>query len=517
MKRGICHVSTLMLWLAAPGLALLRNVFMQLMRMLLLALPLIIQTGCAWFGDEQTQRAEMIDTPQMAQTIAAARASLSAVHGWPQQEWWQAFADPALNRLITTALADNHDLKTATARLHQAQAQVDAQAARLYPTVDANVSFSAQRFSANSTQAKLAGEHFRQLLINPLVLRYHLDLWGRDKAELAAAVGAALADDAQLAYTRLLLAAAVARNYFELAAAQEKLQLAEKLVACRRSLLQLSEVLLQTGLVPNVSVLQMRVELNVALQREVDVHTEIKLLRDLLATLTGNGPDWGLTLNIEHSVVPDRISLPSDLRLHLLARRPDVVAAKLRVEAAAQQIEAAKAAFYPDVNLIGFAGLHSVSMSDVLLQGSSLAYAVGPSIDFPLFEGGRLRAGLSEQQAIYDAAVETYNSRVLGAVQEVADALAVASEVDAKRNLQQQMVAAAVESGKLSDVLNSNGLNDRGAAIAERVIEYEQRFRFAALQSEYFKSVVNLFAALGGGYITTNRPVTSVHARKDPS
>lgn len=486
----------------------------RLLRVFWLA-SVLMQAGCAWFGDAETRRAAMIDAPEMTQTIAAARTSPAASYGWPRQEWWRAFANPPLNRLIETALAANHDLKTAVARLRQAQAAVDAQAAELYPTVDANVSFSAQRYSANSTQAKLAGEHFRQLLLNPLVLRYHLDLWGRDRAELAAAVGAALADDAQLAHTRLLLAAAVARSYFELAAATEKLQLAEQLVACRRSLLQLAEVRLQTGLVATAPLLQVRMALNTALQLQAGVRAEIKLLRDLLATLTGNGPDWGMGFKVERSDVPERIPLPADLPLHLLARRPDVVAAKLRVEAAAQQIEAAKAAFYPDVNLIAFAGLHSVSMSDVLLQGSSLAYAIGPSIDIPLFEGGRLRAALSHQEAVYDAAVESYNSRVLGAVQEVADALAKRDEIEAQRHLQQQTVAAAVETGHLAEALHRNGLNDRGETLAERVAEYEQRFRLAALQNQYFQSAVNLFAALGGGYATPDSSSTSVHAPKD--
>lgn len=485
-------------------------------RVFLLA-PIMLLTGCALFSEDDTRRAEMIDVPEMAHTLSAAGASLQVSDQWPKQDWWKTFENPSLDRLIETSLAANHDLKAAAARLRQAQAMVDARAAELYPTIDANASFSAQRFSANSTQAKLAGEHFRHLLVNPLVLRYHLDFWERDKAALAAAVGAALADDAELADTRLMLAASVARGYFDLISATEKLQLAERIVACRRSLLDIASVRLGTGLVANEPILQAQIDLNAALQTEAEVRAEIRLLRDLLATLSGNGPDWGGALKVERGAIPERIPLPGDLPLRLLSRRPDVTAAKLRVEAAAQEIKVARAAFYPDVNLVAFTGLHSVSITDVLLQGSSLAYAVGPSIDFPIFEGGRLRANLTRHEAVYDASVESYNGSLLQAVQEVADALAKWGAVDAKYHAQRQTISAAVENEGLVLSLNRNGLNDRSDVVNAQVAEYEQRYRLAGLESQYFTSAVNLFTALGGGYADARNSVTTDNAQKDPS
>ena len=478
---------------------------------------ILLQPGCALFPDKGTPRADMIEVPGMAQTLSITGASRQVPDQWPKQDWWKTFKNPSLDHLIETSLAANHDLKAAAARLRQAQAMVDTRAAELYPTIDANASFSAQRFSANSTQAKLAGEHFRQLLLNPLVLRYHLDFWGRDKAALAAAVGAAMADDAELADTRLMLAATVARGYFDLVSATDKLRLADHLIACRRSLLDTASVRLQTGLAANAPLLQAQIDLNAALQTKAEVKAEISLLRDLLATLAGNGPDWGRALKVERGAIPERITLPGDLPLRLLSRRPDITAAKLRVEAAAQEINVAKTAFYPDVNLVAFTGLHSVSITDILLQGSSLAYAVGPSIDFPIFEGGRLRANLTHQEAVYDAAVESYNSGLLQAIREVADALTKGDAVDAQYNAQQQTIAAVVESERLVLSLNRSGLNDRDAVVNAQAAEYEQRYRLAALESQYFTSIVNLFTALGGGYANTKTSLTTDNAQKDPS
>lgn len=464
-----------------------------------LATVLALMPGCAWFGDT-SKRAEMMALPDMSQTLAAARSSQSADEKWPQQTWWEGFKIPALNRLITAALADNPNFKEAAARLRQAQALVDAQAAELYPTVDANVSFSAQRFSANSVQAKLAGENFQQLLINPLVLRYHLDFWGRDQAALEAAVGKAMAVETELADAKLLLASTVANSYFGLLAASEKQALAEEIVTDREALLALQQVRIASGLAATAPLLQAKMALNTAQQVAAGVRAEVELQKNLLAALAGKGPDWGRSIVVEDGVMPHRPALPADLPLRLLARRPDVTAAKLHAQAAAQEIKVAETAFYPDVNLIGFTGLHSVSMTDVLLQGSSLAYAVGPSISLPIFEGGRLRARLSIQEAGYDAVVERYNGTLLHAVQEVADVLTRWRDIDTRLAEQQQTVADAAEVEHLADSLNRTGLNDRSELMLARVEALQQRFRLAALEGEHFKAAVQAIKALGGGF-----------------
>lgn len=456
--------------------------------------------GCAWFGEE-TRRAEMISLPSMERTLSAAHDSLTADGQWPEQAWWRVFGSAELNRLIETAVADNPDFKAAAARLRQSQFMVDAQAAELYPTVDANVSFSAQRFSANSTEAKLAGEHFRKLVINPFVLRYHIDFWGRDKAALEAAVGEALAAQAELADARLLLSVAVARGYFDLAAASEKQRIAGEVVAYRENLLKLEQVRLDTGLVSTAPLLYAQTLLSAAREIEAAVRAEVDLQKNLLATLAGKGPDWGRDIVAERGVLPKPLALPRDLPLRLLAHRPDVTAARLYAEAAAQDIKVAETAFYPDVNLIGFAGLHSVSLTDVLLQGSSLAYAVGPSIDFPIFEGGRLRANLSYQEAAYDAAVERYNGSLLHAVQEVADSLTRWRDIDTRLAEQRQAVDAIAETSRLARTLNRTGLNDRSELLEAGAAEFEQRFRLAVLEGEHFKAAVHVIKALGGGYV----------------
>jgi len=476
----------------------MKTVSISLRRISIAAL-LFSVTACAWFG-EDSQRAEMMAMPAIDKTMESARTELTASEYWPQQDWWTQFADPVLNRLITNAIANSPSIKTVEARLRQSQAMADAHAAELYPTVDTNISFSAERFSANSVQAKLAGEHFRKLLINPLVLRYHLDFWGHDQAALQAAVGRSLAMAAELADARLLLAVEVAGSYFDLQAATERQSLADAIVADREALAKLMQIRFDTGLSGEQPTLQAQIALNNAKQLQARFHAETELQRNRLAALSAQGPDWGRSIEVQTNQVIAPLPLPKDLPLHLLSRRPDLSAARLRAEAAAEDIKVAETAFYPDVNLFAFTGLHSVSLTDIALQGSSLAYAVGPSINFPIFQGGRLRANLGYRQAAYDAAVESYNASLLHAVQEVADVLNRWREINTRLAEQHRNIVSAEAKYSREDTLARAGLADRSRSLQARVEENQQRLLLASLEADRRKASVGIIKALGGGY-----------------
>lgn len=467
-------------------------------RCFLIAL-LLFSSGCAWFG-EDSPRARMNAMPGISRTLQSARTERPFIDEWPQQHWWWRFNDTTLSQLIQTALADNPDFKATEARLRQSQAMVDAQAAELYPTVDAAISFSAQRYSANSVQAKFAGENFRQLLINPLILRYHLDFWGRDEASLQGAVDRSLAVAAETADAKLLLAATVAGAYFDLQAATEKLAIAEGIVSDRTALAKLEQARFEHGLSGEAPVLQARIALNNAKQQQARLQAELELQRHVLATLIGQGPDATQHLQGQPLSALPLPSLPADLPLHLLSRRPDLTAARLHAEASAEEIKVAETAFYPDVNLIAFTGLHSVDLADIALQGSSLAYAVGPSIEFPVFEGGRLRANLSYQQSTYDAAVERYNASLVHAVQEVADALSHWREIEARLSAQAQSLGDAKTQQHLGETLARTGLGDQRQPLRTRLEANQERLSSLTLVAEQHKAAVRIFKALGGGY-----------------
>ena len=462
-------------------------------------LPLLLMVSCAWLP-ESSKRAEMFPSPSMAHAMATANARFNVKNGWLQQQWWRQLNSTALNTLIATALKDNPNLKQVDARVQQAQTLVDAQAAELYPTIDATISFSAQRFSANSVQVKFAGEHFRHLLINPFILRYHLDLWGQDEAALQAAIGKAHATETEMEDAQLLLTATIAKAFvdFNILAIQQNIR--QQIVSSRTKLKAIAQSRLSNGLSSDEPLFKAEKALLRAQDQNTALLSRINRQKNLLAVLASKGPDWGETIVADLKFETIRPEIPQSLPLQILSHRPDVQAAKMRAQAAADDIKVAQTAFYPDVNLVAFSGLHSVSISDVLLQGSSLAYAVGPSIDFPLFEGGRLRAQLSHQEAVYDEAVQKYNAAVLRAVQEVADAIEQAQEITSRLEEHQEILSSQRKTTQVAEALYREGLSNRIGSLEAAVEEREQASVLAALQGESSKTLIQFYTALGGGY-----------------
>jgi NodT family efflux transporter outer membrane factor (OMF) lipoprotein len=469
------------------------------MKSLLLFHLVLLLAGCAWLP-KSGKRAEMISTPTMAHAMTTANAIFNVKKGWVQEQWWRQFNSPVLNTLIGTALKDNPSLKQVAARVEQAQTLVDAQAAEVYPTIDANISFSAQRFSANSIQAKLAGEHFRHLLINPFILRYHLDLWGQDEAALQSAIGKAHAVETELADAQLLLATTVAKVFVDFNIRSTQHDVSQQIVSYRTKLKAIAQSRLTNGLSSDEPLLKAEKALLQVQDRDTALQSQINRQKNLLAVLAGKGPDWGQTLVADLKFEAIHPQIPHSLPLQILSHRPDVQAAKMRAQAAADDIKVAQTEFYPDVNLVAFSGLHSVSISDVLLQGSSLAYAVGPSIDFPLFEGGRLRAQLSHQEAVYDEAVQKYNTTVLRSVQEVADAIEQMHELTTRQDEHQEILTTQRKSSQVAEALYREGLANRIDSLESAIEECEQASVLATLQGESSKALIQFYAALGGGY-----------------
>lgn len=458
---------------------------------------LAVLSGCAWLPDD-TPRARLMAPGELETRATESEAGVRQL--WPNSEWWRRFRDPGLNALMAKALADSPTLKHAAQRLREVQALSDRRAAELLPLVQSGLSISYQRYSDNSVQVKLAGETFGLAVVNPIELSYHLDLWGRDRLALEEALGLTEAERAEVAQARLLLAAAVVRGYFRLGMAAEQQALAESMAETLREHRRLLRVRFDLGLDGKRSLETAEARLREAEQAALASATRVTLLRHQLAALAGKSPAWGDSLRPSAAPAPDTLRLPESLPLHLLARRPDVLAARLRAEAAAKGIEVAKTAFYPDVNIRGFAGLHSVSLMHALFQGSSLAFAVGPTLELPLFEGGRLTAQLEYRQAAYDGAVEAYNGALVQAVRQAADALARLEDIERRWDSQAEGVAALAENQRLTGWMKAQGLSDRVRLLESRFARDLQAFRLKELDAERELAVVDVIEALGGGH-----------------
>lgn len=470
----------------------------------LFAAVLSLLNGCALMPEDGS-RAKLQDMPSLNQTLNGDAQAEKIVREWPRAQWWQAFHNAELNRLVETALQDSPSLHAAAARLTQAAAVADFQAAEMLPSISASAEFHQRRFSETDFYGPNGGKTFTGAYIDPAVFRYHLDLWGKDKAALESALGKERAQASELAMARLMLSTAIARSYIRLCSAEEDIELAHALSEKAGEKAKLAELRWQRGLTSQDLVYAGKQQLEAAQQRETSVRSQAQVLRNRLAALVGQGPDWGKSIHAEATEVAGHLPQPEAVSLGLLAHRPDVAAALWQVEAAAQLIKVAKTNFYPDVNLVGFAGLRSLNLKDLFLShGASVAYGMGPTVTLPVFEGGRLEAELKNQQAVYDAAAESYNGTLLAAVQQVADSLAEWRKTLEHDAAQERALKAAEAASELAGKRYQAGLSSRDGIIEAEAALIQQRLTASELRNAHLLAAVGLIEALGGGYENPN-------------
>ena len=191
--------------------------------------------------------------------------------------------------------------------------------------------------------------------------------------------------------------------------------------------------------------------------------------------------------------------MPPQLGADLLGRRPDVVAARWRIEAATQGVAAARGEFYPNINLVAFVGLNALGL-DRLFQAGSRQFGVAPALRLPLFDGGRLRAQLGSRQAELDAAIAQYNGAVLDAAREAGDAIASLQSLTRQQAQQDQAAAGAEQAWRLAQERYRAGLGSYLGVLASESQVLAQRRQAVDLQARRLDTHVALMKALGGGW-----------------
>ena len=429
--------------------------------------------------------------------LADARLSEAA---WPAPVWWTQLGDPQLDRLEAEALAGSPTLALAGARLAKALAVSGAAASAQRPRIDAGLASTRERFSEHDLAPPPVAGSWRTESRLALDFGYEFDLWGKNRAALAAELGRAEAARVDAFAAQLLLSVAIARSYVELARLYDRSDVAAATLAQRQRIYELTRQRVAAGIDTRVELKQAEAALPATRENIAALEEAIALARDQLAALAGEGPDRGLALarpTLKLRGAP--LALPSRLPASLLGRRPDVVASRWRVEAAAHGIEAAKARFYPDVNLLAFAGFQSLAPSDFLEAGSSVAGA-GPALTLPLFDGGRLRSELAARDADYDAAVARYDETLVDALRDLGDRLASLRGVAAQVREQRAALATAREAYDLALARYREGVGAYLSVLsAETQVLAQQRLE-ADLRARELDNRIDLVRALGGGF-----------------
>jgi NodT family efflux transporter outer membrane factor (OMF) lipoprotein len=416
----------------------------------------------------------------------------------PDTQWWRSFGDPQLNRLIETALASNPSLKIAQARLARAQAAADLTNAAGGPQLGAGVDATQQKFTATGLYPPpLAGSIYATGTAQ-LTGSWELDFFGKNRAALDAALGSVRAAQADSAAARTLLASTVARSYFQALRLKDQLALTQRLLEQRRQALHLVQERLNAGLDTRLELRQSEGTLPEArLQIEI-LQEKIALSRNALTALLG-APSAALEFDETTLEAINTATPPTQVPSDLLGRRADIAAARWRVEAATQDVASAKAQFYPNVNLVAFAGFSSIGL-DRLISADSQQWGVGPALRLPLFDGGRLRANLRGKSAELDAAIESYNAAVIDAVRDVADQLASSSAIEHQQIEQRAALALAESAYAIARQRYEAGLGTMLGVLAAETAVLNQRRQCVDLTARALDTQVNLLRALGGGY-----------------
>jgi NodT family efflux transporter outer membrane factor (OMF) lipoprotein len=435
-----------------------------------------------------------------AADYVSSHSLVAPVGTWPAESWWQSYGDPQLDSLIREALAGSPSIAVAEARLRRAQAATQIADAARRPQATASASAIQQKHSYNYlTPRELTPQGWDDYASASLTFSWQLDFWGRNRAALAAATSETNAAQAEAAQARLMLATAIASAYAELARQHAAHDTAASALEVRTKTVALFRHRHENGLETLGSVRQVESRQSSAAADLLAVEEQLALQRNSIAALVGAGPDRGLSITRPTVDVARSFALPEHLEAELLGRRPDIVAARMRAEAAARRIDQARAEFYPNVNLTSVIGLQSKGL-DMLTRNGSSTGSSGPAISLPIFSGGALRGNLRGAEADYAAAVAEYNRTVIQALQELADAAVGQKALGPQLNRTADAVDAAREAWRIQTNRYEGGLASYLDVLSAQDDLLANLRAQSDLQSRSFALDVALVRALGGGY-----------------
>ena len=451
-------------------------------------------SACADFSGIAPQA--RLTEPQTLVLGTSAPTTSTASDAAAKPQWWTRFGDAQLNTLVALALQNSPTLKLAQARVDRALAFTDLSRSAELPAVNGTLDATRQRFSANGVYPPpLAGNVFETANAQ-VTASYELDLFGKNRAALDAALGQARAAQADAQQAALLLATQVTRGYVAVQRLYALQAVAQANLAQREHLLALTQARQKAGLDSTLELTTSEANLPEIRQYIESLREQTALARNALAALTGQ-PLGLQALKAAPLDTLHAIAAPQSIALDLLANRPDIAAARARVEASLGEVEVAKALFYPNINLVAFAGLNSIGFDRISKAGSE-QWGVGPAIRLPIFDAGRLRAQLKGKSAEVDIAIETYNALLIDAVREVADQIATLQSIRAQGVEQQAAQAHAQTLYAIASQRFDAGLNNRTSVLGAQSAVLAQQRQAIELRARALDAQALLMRATAG-------------------
>lgn len=413
--------------------------------------------------------------------------------------WWEVFQDPVLHDLVNEALANNHDLRIAAARVEEARARAGVAKSYLYPELNLTAGYGLNEASLTTDPPQAtSGDRRYENLNASFALSWEIDLFGRLRRQNESAMAVFLATDEARQGVVLTLVADVARAYFVLRELDLELEIARRTLALNDQTVTFYRDRLEGGISNKLEVNQAIATRARTAATIPELERQIAAQENLLSFLLGRspGPITRGTALTDQYLPP---AVPAGLPSALLDRRPDVRQAEQLLVSANADVGAAKALFYPTISLTGLFGGASSDLTN-LADRQSQVWSIGAGLFQPLFQAGRIRRNYEAAQAVFEQALAQYAKTAHNAYREVTDSLVAIDKYALVRAEEETAVAALKEASDLSRSRYDLGLS----SYLEVLIADQQLFaaELALAQARYAQldSVVQLYRALGGGW-----------------
>ena len=474
---------------------------------------ILLLGGCSMLPHDPAEVA--IINPQQAQLSAVIHLAGS---GWPASNWWTKYNDPQLNMLISQALQNSPRVQAAQLQIAQSEANVDV--ARSLSGVQATAVAAQNRLRTShrsftwpysfSLPESSSGPWYT---LNTVGIggALNIDLWGTDRARVAAAIGEKNARLAETAATEQAVAANVAQLYFSIQSSWQRIALLQQQEQISSFSVAAHKDRVARGLEDDVALAGAQSEYLSAQQQLLGEQTVLASTKEVLRALIGAAADSAAIASLQPRPLPQtQQGLPPVLSYQLLSRRPDLQALRGYVLSSLSRVEVAKTAFYPHFDIKAFWGYNALNVGD-LFKYSFQQINLLPGLYLPLFNGGRLNANLRAARTASNILIKQYNQAVLDAVRDVAVSSQQLNSVNQQLVMQQQKVAAAQVSADSADARYRRGLMSLYASREVQRVTLAQQLLLTDMQYRQISTDISLTQALGGGY---NSPLQPLHAHQ---
>jgi len=426
--------------------------------------------------------------------------------GWPAARWWTRYHDAHLDALIDQALSNAPTMVIARTRVAQARSDVELVRAGSNLQVTALGLVDREHISSNGFLGPFASNVPAEGLTGPwytaglvgLGASLDVDIWGKQRAQIAASLGVNNARLAETSAVELEISTDVAQLYYGIQTTYQLIDLLNESHEIAVFAVQAHEAQAARGLEDRTPLEEARAR-QLAIERQiVSAQEQIKQLRESMRALIGAGPD-GLPAIDPVALPRSQAALPATLSYELLARRPDLQAMRWYVEASFNRIDAAKAAFYPSFDIKAFFGLNALHLADLFTHASQQINLI-PGLYLPIFDGGRLNANLGGAREGSNLLIEQYNQAVLNAVRDVAQTGSRLQALDAQTELQEQRIESISFARDSVEAHYQRGLTSRLAALEARQPVIAEQVALLTLNGQMLGEDIALTKALGGGY-----------------